>query len=100
MEGPRAIASEVLAFTFYTATLNNIFYTGTFESLYHPVNVYTAVKRVMSHLPLEGLSCEVLSARITHAIRTRRPLTILSSCKLPGLRHEAPHSEFYGGNVS
>lgn len=98
---PGAAASEVSTVTFYTATVDNIFYTGTFEGLYRPVNVYAAIKRVVSHLSLEGLSCEVLSlTRITHAIRARRPLTILLSCKLPGLRHEAPHSEFYDGNVS
>lgn len=98
---PGAAASEVSTVTFYTATVDNIFYTGTFEGLYRPVNVYAAIKRVVSHLSLKGLSCEVLSlTRITHAIRARRPLTILFSCKLRGLRHEAPHSEFYDGNVS
>lgn len=48
----------------------------------------------------EKLPCKVLFLRITHTVRARRPLAILSYCKLPSLRHETRHSKFYGGVVS
>lgn len=70
--------------------------------VYRSVNV--AFKRAILRISLysrEMRDCLAKSflLKITHAIRTRLPLTVLSRGKLPGLRHKARHSKFYGGIV-
>lgn len=98
---PGAAASEVSTVTFYTATVDNIFYTGTFEGLYRPVNVYATIKRDRFASFPGGIVLRSPFSNKDYACHSRETAShILLSCKLPGLRHEAPHSEFYDGNVS